>query len=95
MDTLLIENYIKIDDFNFMNVDVQGADLNVILSMGEFLKNMDFIYTEINTIHMYDGCHLINEMDESLSEHGFIRTMTHEYHGGGWGDALYVKKNLL
>ena len=94
-DTLYSENDINIDDYNFLNVDVQGADLNAILSFGNLLDKIDFIYSEVNTVEVYEGCHTIDKFDEVMDEKGFQRVITHIYHGGGWGDALYIKKNIL
>ena len=94
-DTLYTENDIDINDYNFLNVDVQGADLNAILSFGDLLDKIDFVYSEINTVEVYEGCHTIDKFDEVMDEKGFKRVMTHIYHGGGWGDALYIKKNIL
>ena len=94
-DTLYAENNIDINDYNFLNVDVQGADLNAILSFGNLLEKIDFVYSEVNTVEVYENCHTIDVFDEVMDKHGFTRTMTHIYHGGGWGDALYIKKGLL
>ena len=94
-DNLCIENNIDINDYNFLNVDVQGADLNVILSFGDLLNKIDFIYSEVNTIEVYEGCHTIEQFDKVMLDKGFERVMTHIYHGGGWGDALYIKSSLL
>jgi FkbM family methyltransferase len=94
-DNLCIEKEININDYNFLNVDVQGADLNDILSFGDLLNNIDFIYSEVNTIEVYEGCHTIDKFDEVMLDKGFQRVMTHIYHGGGWGDALYIKSSLL
>ncbi len=94
-DTLCLEKKININDYNFLNVDVQGADLNVILSFGELLDKIDFVYSEINTVEVYENCHTLDVFDEIMDKHGFKRTMLHVYHGGGWGDALYIKKTLL
>ena len=110
-DTLVSEENINVSDYNFLNVDIQGADLNAIMSFSEHIDHMDFIYSEFNTVEVYQGCHLIAEMDKYLFERGFTRTLTHEYQmdganetitpiglgriPGNWGDALYVKTNLL
>lgn len=94
-DNLCIEKDINIEDYNFLNVDVQGVDLNVILSFGKLLDNIDFVYSEINTVEVYEGCHTIDQFDSTMNSKGFERVMTHIYHGGGWGDALYIKSSLL
>ena len=60
-----------------------------------YLSTKVFVYSEVNTVEVYEGCHIIDKFDEVMDEKGFKRVMTHIYHGGGWGDALYIKKNIL
>jgi len=94
-DHLINEAKINICDYNFLNVDVQGVDLNVILSLGDYINSLDFIYSEINTSEVYEGCYLLEDYDKILNSKGFERTMIHMYSGGGWGDALWVKKIMI
>lgn len=94
-DTLCKENNINMNEYNFLNVDIQGADLNAILSFGDLLEKIDFVYSEINVIEMYENCHTLGVFDDVMDKKGFKRTMTHIYTDGGWGDALYVKKSLI
>jgi FkbM family methyltransferase len=94
IDTLFKENELNIDDYNFVNLDIQGAELLALKSFGSLIKNVDYIYTEINTIEMYDGCVLLKELDNYLAEIGFERVEIAMYEMGGWGDALYLKKKI-
>lgn len=91
MDTLLSENYFDISKFNFLNLDIQGAELLALKGFGNLLEKVKFIYTEINTNFLYKNCALVNEIDDYLFKFGFERVETfmtpHE-----WGDALYIKK---
>ena len=94
MDDFLEENSIDIKEFNFLNVDVQGVELNVMKSFGDSLGKLDYIYTEINKEELYVGANLLPEIDTYLDSRGFSRMalyMTPKH----WGDALYVKKSLL
>lgn len=79
-----------ITDFNFLNIDVQGVELNVLKSFGSLITKMDYIYTEVNEEKVYKDCCLISDMDTYLKKFGFIRRQTcitpHR-----WGDALYLK----
>lgn len=79
------------DDFNFLNIDVQGVELNVIKSLGERVNQFDYIYTEVNEEHLYKDCCLVGEIDSYLSDFGFTRELT-KMTKAHWGDALYVKK---
>jgi len=94
MDDFLQEHTININSFNFLNIDVQGVELNVIKSFGALIKKLDYIYTEINEEELYVGCCLVGEIDNYLKQFGFVRIATHMTKNK-WGDALYIKKNLL
>lgn len=84
----------NINDFNFLNVDVQGVELNVIKSLGTLVSKLDYIYTEINDQELYVGCCLVTDIDAYLAQFGFKREVT-LWTKNHWGDALYVKQNLL
>lgn len=78
--------------YNFINVDVQGYELEVFKGAFETLKTIDYIISEVNRDEIYEECVLINDLDNYLLDSRFIRTKT-EWAGGTWGDALYIKKN--
>jgi hypothetical protein len=44
---------------------------------------------------LYEGCCLIDELDEYLKSFGFERKITKLWDDGavGWGDALYIKND--
>jgi FkbM family methyltransferase len=91
MDTLIKENNIDINNYDFLNIDIQGAELLALKGFGDLLYNIKFIYTEINTDNLYKNCALVSEIDEYLKKYEFKRVETSmtEYE---WGDALYIKK---
>lgn len=80
--------------FNFMYVDVQGYELEVFMGGKETIRNFDFIFTEVNRAEVYESCARIEDVDYFLGSIGFDRVET-EWHGGKFGDALYVKHALL
>lgn len=77
----------KID---FINLDIQGAEL-LALKGCKNLEDVKFIYTEINSREVYQGCALIEQIDEYLKAFGFIRSETVYWENHPWGDALYIK----
>jgi hypothetical protein len=78
-------------NYNFLNIDVQGVELNVIKSLGLLIHNIDYIYTEVNEEYLYKDCCLIEDIDSYLKPFGFVRECTKiTSHRGG--DALYIKK---
>jgi FkbM family methyltransferase len=90
LKTFYKENSLNVADYNFMNLDIQGAELLALRGAGDILNNFDYIYTEVNIEELYDGCCLMNEIDEYLKQFGFKRVIT-EMTLYGWGDAFYVK----
>ena len=75
---------------NFLNMDIQGAELKCLQGFEDGLKMIDYIYAEVNTKELYAGCAQLPELDAWLAARGFKRveiSMT----GWGWGDALYVR----
>ena len=91
MDSLLVENNINLDNYDFLNIDIQGAELLALKSFGDLLNNVKYIYTEVNINSLYKDCALMSEIDEYLDKYGFERVETSmtEFE---WGDALYIKQ---
>ena len=77
--------------FDFLNLDIQGAELLALRGLGEQIDNIDYIYTEVNTNHLYVDCALIGEIDEYLSTRGFLRVETEILVEYEWGDAFYIR----
>lgn len=75
---------------NFLNIDIQGAELLALKGMGKLLCNFNYLYLEVNQKHLYVGCCLVNEIDDYVKQFGFARVET-KWTPHGWGDALYVK----
>jgi FkbM family methyltransferase len=94
LDTIIKEHNINLNNYDGLVMDVQGVELRVLKSLGDLVNNFNFIQTEINLEELYEGCCLINELDEYLLTYGFIRVETKLWENGsvGWGDALYIKK---
>lgn len=79
-------------DFNFLNLDIQGTELKALKGMEDYLKNVDYIYTEVNSDYVYKDCSLIDEIDNYLDNFGFKRVEVVWYEKCQWGDAFYIKK---
>jgi FkbM family methyltransferase len=87
LDNFILEK----ENYNFINIDVQGYELEVFKGGVEYLKNIDYIMTEINRAELYLNCAKVEELDSFLHEYGFERVET-TWAGGTWGDAFYIKK---
>jgi FkbM family methyltransferase len=90
LDTLINNQTINIHKYNTLVVDVQGAELQVIESLGEYLINIKYIISEICLTELYEGSTTVEIFDQKLNELGFTKIKqllaTNE-----WGDALYAR----
>lgn len=79
-------------NYNFINLDIQGAELKALKGMSEYLKKIDYIYTEVNSDYVYENCALIGDLDKFLLEFGLHRVETRWCENYRWGDAFYIRK---
>lgn len=75
--------------FNMLVMDCQGYEGHILRGGKETLKGFDYVYSEVNTQELYEGCTKQDELNELLSDFEIAEmVMT----GKGWGDSLYVRK---
>tara|TARA_R110000751_G_scaffold107144_1_gene203296 strand:+ start:3098 stop:3718 length:621 start_codon:yes stop_codon:yes gene_type:complete len=90
-----LDDYVKggvnITNYNFINIDVQGYELEVFKGAKKTLENIDYIMSEVNRDEVYKDCPMVEDLDVYLSIYGFERVET-TWDGGTWGDAFYVKR---
>lgn len=75
---------------DFLNLDIQGAELPALKGATQTLKGVKWIYTEVSTEELYEGQALEPELTDWLAARGFKKSLQvlTDY---GWGDALYVR----
>jgi FkbM family methyltransferase len=78
------------EKYNFINIDVQGYELEVFKGASEYLKTIDYIISEVSRVELYKGCPRVEDLDIFLSDYGFERVET-DWAGISWGDAFYIK----
>ena len=91
----LEEVLVNVSQVDFLNLDIQGAELQALKGFEKRLNSVKWIYTEVNKKQIYNGCATVNEMDLFLSSFGFRRVTTRWMPLAGWGDALYVQDKHL
>lgn len=82
------------EEYNMLNMDVQGFEDRVLRGSPDTLKSIDYIFTEVNREEIYEKCAQIEDLDALLPDFTRVETgWASEQHG--WGDALYIRKSLL
>mgnify|MGYP003392528267 CR=1 FL=1 len=77
--------------YDFVNMDIQGAELRALAGMGLFLQQASWVYLEVNTEELYRDCALLPDVDKFLNQQGFIRIAT-KILPQAWGDAIYLNE---
>ena len=90
LDKFLESQNIKALDYNMLNVDVQGYELEVFKGAGNILGGVELIISEVNRAEVYFGCPMVEEIDEFLQQFNFKRVHTY-WHSVSWGDGIYVR----
>ena len=80
--------------YNFINIDIQGFELEALKGMPNQLRIADYVYLEVNFEQVYKKCPKIDDIDKILKKFSFNRVALRETNGG-WGDAFYSKNNIL
>lgn len=79
------------DDYDLINLDIQGVELRALRGLGDRINQFRAVYAEVNTLELYEKCDMMSDLDAFLAERGFTKIGFKMYGNDGWGDALYVK----
>lgn len=89
---LLMAHNEDISKYNFLAMDIQGAEYHALKGMQTILHHFDHIYLEVSDEELYKGCGLFPEVELLLEQHGFVlkeKVMT----PWKWGDAYFEKRD--
>jgi FkbM family methyltransferase len=89
-DVVCAQYNIDLVDYDFLNIDVQGTELKVLMGMGEDLRKINYAYIEVNRDELYKGCARVDEIDAYLQAFGMQRKEM-KMTNFGWGDAYYSR----
>jgi hypothetical protein len=95
LETLMFElgNGKHRDELNYLVLDIQGMELGALKGLGDFNNHFDVIITEAYTEELYQNCGKLQEIEAFLSNYKLVEFA--EEVGKGWGDAAFIRKDLL
>lgn len=82
----------SIEKINFIYLDVQGAELNVLRGAEELINNVDMVWMEVEAIELYKGQPLKRDVEKFMQKNDFVKLK--DTVDNISGDQLYVKKDL-
>jgi FkbM family methyltransferase len=84
----------EIDHIDFMWLDLEGLELQVLKSSPRILEKVNVIYTETNFLEFRLGMTQFTDLKTHLENSGF-KMLSHWYYEGLQGDAIFVKRELF
>tara|TARA_B100000989_G_scaffold272002_1_gene229110 strand:- start:4779 stop:5531 length:753 start_codon:yes stop_codon:yes gene_type:complete len=82
-------------NINFLFLDTQGYELEVLKGTENKLEQFKFIFTEIARSSVFINGVLIQELDSFLYKKGFIRYKTYWASNKPTGDAIYIQMKIF
>jgi FkbM family methyltransferase len=95
IDDIVIDNDIDNDLYNVLVLDIQGVELRALKGASNLLKSIDIVHTEVNIGETYIDCDKLSEIDAFLGSNNYVRFMCRIFKDCSYGDAIYVKQNIL
>ena len=92
--TVIEENNIDMNGYDFLNIDAEGAEFDVLKGFEKYLDHINVIDLETS----YDDRHRSgadhNTIVQWLSERGFeLKEMSDSYQSQNWGDSVFARAN--
>lgn len=88
LHSFFVEN--KIEEVDFVHMDVQGAELKVLMGAKEHMKNIKAIWLEVADIELYKGQPLRVDIENFMKASGF--NLVKSAIEGQVGDQFYLNK---
>lgn len=81
IQTHRLDNLSEIQDIDYLKLDVQGAELDIILGAPRLLQNTMLVHTEVEFIPMYTDQPLFGDIDVALRKSGLWLHKLNGIHG--------------
>ena len=94
LSTVIEENDIDMNGYDFLNIDAEGAEFDVLKGFEKYLDHINVIDLETS----YDDRHRSgadhNTIVQWLGERGFeLKEMSSSYQSQNWGDSVFARVN--
>ena len=91
LHSFLIDNLIE--EVDFIHMDVQGAELKVLLGAQDFIKNIKAVWLEVSDLEIYKSQPLRKDVERFMKSHGFYLVKSEMQ--GNFGDQFYLNKKYF
>jgi FkbM family methyltransferase len=102
LDALFEKYELAREGYNFLNIDIQGAELLALKGSIRQLSLVDAVVSEVNVVEMYENGAMEADIVDFLAQHGFDRKHSF-YHTlydevatfPAWGESLFLKRTSM
>lgn len=91
MDNFMNEN--KIEKIDFLKLDVEGCNWEVLDGFGDRLKDVEAIHIESEHVSIWEGQKLYNDIRKKLEENDFVLVFFQRYYSQS--DSFWIKNKYL
>lgn len=95
LDLAIQDAAIVMDDFTYLVLDVQGAELEVLQGAKKNIGEFDYVMAEVSVRELYKSAPLFDDIHLWLTKNGFQLVESCINTQVGWGDALYIRASVL
>lgn len=82
---------IDMGEINFLSIDTEGSELNILKSLGGLINKLEYIVCEYHTHENYFGCPMVEDLINYVKQFGFEEVVRADS-GEEWGDILFKRK---
>ena len=90
LDSLLKSNNLSFVNYNILNIDIEGEELNALLGATELLENINVIYSEIRFTDLFENGTMCEDLEKFLFARKYKKVFYKKWHET-FGDAIYIK----
>jgi len=92
LDNLIQEEELDMDNINFLNIDAEGYEYEVINGMRKNIEKIDYLFFEASLIERHKGAKNFKQMHELVTGLGFkLVKISDSFNTLKWGDVLYKR----
>jgi FkbM family methyltransferase len=89
LPNMLTKYDLDANNYDFLAMDIQGAEMKALRGMTDIITKFKFIVLEVSIFELYKSQGLFNDIMDFLRSYGFS-LIDMEMHAEGWGDALFT-----
>jgi FkbM family methyltransferase len=92
LDSFLKE--LQIPKIDILWMDIQGFEGKAVEGLGDYIKNVKVMYSEVTYKEMYKDQILFDKFDYYMLKNGFYCVYRDYKHGDFWGDSVYLNSKI-